>query len=95
MVHEYVPFLSKKGVKMKDLHVRDIEEGVLHGVDRLAKKHNMSRSEYVRQLLKNKTLENDILAIQERYESLVKTILDVLELQTERMNEILEKVSLK
>lgn len=72
--------------------MRDIDDDVLMKIDQLASKLKLSRSEYIRLLLRNKTVEEDILQVQEKYESLVKTVLDVLELQTSKVNELLERL---
>lgn len=76
---------------MRDLHIRDVPKEVILKIDRLARRHQMSRSEYIRHLLRNKAMEGEVLAVQERYESLVKSVIEVLEIQTEKMNQILER----
>ena len=79
---------------MSNFVVRGIHKEELVKLDRLAKERKVSREEYVRRVLRQHLMSQDIKNIENKYENLVEVMLDVIQNNTEqieRMMELLER----
>lgn len=63
---------------MKELRIRNVPEETIVFLNQRAKAAGMSREEYMRRVLANMTAKDIIEETEEKYTSLVKTLVDVI-----------------
>lgn len=74
--------------KQMECKIRNVEEDVLLKLDRLARKHNMSRNKYLKGVLTNHVLSGELKEQEEKYCVLMETVLEVVQ----HNSELIEKV---
>lgn len=72
------------------MNIRGLKDEEIVKLNRLAASKGLSREEYLRQVIRTHLLQGEIQSIENRYENLVKTLLDVIEHNTEQMEELAE-----
>lgn len=77
---------------MARCEIRGMKEEDILKLGRMAKKKGISREEYLRRIIHKHLLENDIKAEMDRYEGAIKTMIDVIENNSERLEELTEVV---
>lgn len=75
-------------MKMACISIRNIDKAVVVKLDEMAKKKNMSREEYLRQHLETLATSGEIKELENKYESLVTNVLEVVKLNTEVLDRI-------
>lgn len=83
-------------MKTQDLSVRNIPAQALKGIDERACKKNISRSEYVRQLICTHTIQDELKNTKEKYDEMVQRLILALEQNTitlEKVNYLLENIN--
>jgi predicted house-cleaning noncanonical NTP pyrophosphatase (MazG superfamily) len=74
----------------KDLKIRGVEPDIVFRLGSLAKQKNISREEYMRQLLESH-VQSDVVNFEvNRYEELVKSNLEIIRINTELMGQVRE-----
>ncbi len=74
----------------KDLKIRGVEPDIVFRLGSLAKQKNISREEYMRQLLESH-VQSDVVNFEvNRYEELVKSNLEIIRINTELMGKVRE-----
>lgn len=81
--------------KMDELRIRNVDANVVIKLDSMAKKHKMSRSEYLRGVLTNHAYAAEIKELDSRYQELFKIVIDCIEGNTSTLHEILTLVQEK
>lgn len=70
--------------------IRQLNDNTIAMLSKLAKKKNISREEYVRQLLESH-VQSDVVNFEvNRYEELVKSNLEIIRINTELMGQVRE-----
>lgn len=70
--------------------IRQLNDNTIAILSKLAKKKNISREEYVRQLLESH-VQSDVVNFEvNRYEELVKSNLEIIRINTELMGQVRE-----
>ena len=70
--------------------IRQLNDNTIAMLSKLAKKKNISREEYVRQLLESH-VQSDVVNFEvNRYEELVKSNLEIIRINTELMRQVRE-----
>ena len=75
---------------MNEIKVRNVDSVVVKKLDELAKKHHMSRNEYLKQYLKRIAIVQDVQDLDNRYRELV----DILAQRLEQCNDVIEENSI-
>lgn len=70
---------------MGTAYIRDIDDWILENIDKKADKAGLSRTKYIRTLLKNEAQKKDIFAVEEKYSSLVKMLGNIIIQNTKTM----------
>lgn len=70
---------------MTRCEVRGMKDEDLLKLGRMAKKNGLSREEYLRRIIQKHLLENGVKAEIDRYEGLIKIMLDAMENNSERL----------
>lgn len=91
--------MNEKGVRRYRIDVRNLDEFTINRITEMAEKAGMTREAYVRMHLKNLAVTGEMKALEDKYSTLVKTLLDYIETQGEiieqnvlLMSEIKEKL---
>ena len=75
-----------------DFLVRNLGKDELDKLDRLARRNRVSREEYVRRIIRLHLLQPEANNIEEKYQNLVSLMTDVVQNNTEGLEEVLETV---
>lgn len=81
-----------------DIKVRNVEPAVGRKLSELAKKHHLSREEYLRRHLTKHAILPEVIELDERYHELVYLLVEKLEQTTDLLEEntmILDRVKQK
>lgn len=70
---------------MARCEVRGMKDEDILKLGRLAKKNGLSREEYLRRIIQKHLLENGVKAEIDRYEGLIKIMVDAMENNSERL----------
>ena len=81
--------------KLDELRIRNVDVNVVMKLDSMAKKHKMSRSEYLRGVLTNHAYAAEIKELDSRYQELFKIVIDCIEGNTAVLHDILTLVQEK
>lgn len=90
-------FLDLEGINMV-ITIRNVSPDVGLKLSHIAKKKKISREEYLRELLLQVTIEEDLKIVENKYENLVRDLADMIEVtnqQLEMNNMLLERVMSK
>lgn len=72
---------------MADVKIRGLDPVVVKKIDELAKRKNISREQYLRNLVTQTAILGELKSIDERYENLVREIMARMEYQTDVLNQ--------
>lgn len=75
--------MSENGSKKYRIDVRNLDEFTVSRITEMAEKAGMTREAYVRMHLKNLAMTGEIKALEDKYSTLVKKLLDYIETQGE------------
>lgn len=75
---------------MGSVLIRNVDDGALKKLSSMSKKKGMSREEFLRVQIESMAISGDVKAIENRYESLVMSLMQKLE----EMNEVIERNNL-
>lgn len=87
-----IKWIYKKEVGNYGFLVRNLGKDELDKLDRLARRNRVSREEYVRRIIRLHLLQPEANNIEEKYQNLVSLMTDVVQNNTERLEEVLETV---
>lgn len=76
---------------MAEIKIRNLDEGVIKKIDKLAEKKGISRNEYLKAQMELLVLAPVILEQQDKYSILINKITKVLEYNTLALNKFLEE----
>lgn len=71
-----------------DLHVKNVDPGVVAALDRRAAAHGLSRSEYLRNVLTAGALEEQYTEQDGRYKRLIDSLIAVVKENTELLKRV-------
>ena len=77
---------------MGRIDVKGIEEPVYQTIRSKAKKANISDAEYVRRVLNNDYLVDELAAAEGRYKALVMQVVDTLQNNNQRIQELTDSI---
>lgn len=77
---------------MGRLDVREIDDSILVRLDEMARKRNLSRSDFVRKVLTDMALFGEIRAVEDKYENLVLLVAETVEQSREELRELKETI---
>ena len=77
---------------MGRLDVREIDDSILVRLDEMARKRNLSRSDFVRKVLTDMALFGEIRAVEDKYENLVLLVAETVEQNREELRELKETI---
>lgn len=75
--------MSENGSKKYRIDVRNLDEFTVSRITEMAEKAGMTREAYVRMHLKNLAVTGEIKALEDKYSTLVKKLLEYIETQGE------------
>lgn len=70
---------------MNEIKIRNLDDSVVVQLDRMARKHHMSRNKYLRGILTNHVTAGEKKELEEKYRNLINTMLDVVHHNSEVM----------
>ena len=73
-----------------ELRIRNVDAEIALRLKSMAKKHGMSRSEYVKGILTNHVLSSQVKEVDNQYQELIKTVVDCMEGNAMLLHDILE-----
>ncbi len=68
-----------------EIKIYGIEEEIGFKIDRMAKKHGLSRNKYLIGILKNHVITEEVKETEEHYEGLIRMMLEVMQHNSEVM----------
>lgn len=68
--------------------IRNLDKEDLVKLDRLAAKKHISREEYLRRIIHGHVLSSELREVESRYESLVNVIVDVVQNNSEKLEQL-------
>ena len=77
---------------MARIDVRGLDKDVVNKIDTMASKRGMSRESFVRNILSDLVIEAELKAIENKYENLVHTMMEVIQNNTEELDELAELI---
>lgn len=78
---------------MGELKIRKIDDAVIKKLNILSKQNGISREEYLRQYINNLAVLGELKEIEEKYTSLIKTLGEVIERNTQALEQVNFKLS--
>ncbi|MGG3881421.1 hypothetical protein [Bacillus smithii] len=75
-----------------DIKIRKLNPAVVRHIDELAKEKNLSRNEYLRRYISNLSVVKEMKEQQQKYEELQNKTLQVIQKNTEVMNEMIQLI---
>lgn len=75
-----------------DVKIRNVSAEVVLKINEIARNKKISREELLRRYLKQLALEEDLSRTEDRYESLVRLLIDRLEENNQVMQEVVDKI---
>lgn len=70
---------------MDEVKIRNLDDSVVVQLDRMARKHHMSRNKYLRGILTNHVIAGERKELEEKYRNLVNVVLEVVQHNSEMM----------
>lgn len=70
---------------MNEIKIRNLDDSVVVQLDRMARKHHMSRNKYLRGILMNHVIAGERKELEEKYRNLVNAVLEVVQYNSEVM----------
>lgn len=77
---------------MADISIRDLDGAAAVKLSEMARNKHMSREAYIRQQLEVLAVAGEIKEIENKYETLVNRILDVIKINTEVLERVSERI---
>ncbi len=78
---------------MGEVKIRNLDDEIIHKLNQLARQHKMSRNKYLTHLLRNFAIQEEKQEMEEKYAGLVNLMVDVVERNTEVMEEMKSEIS--
>ncbi len=78
---------------MGEIKIRNLDDEIIHKLNQKARQHKMSRNKYLIQLLRNFAIQEEKQEVEEKYAGLVNLMVDVVERNTEAMEEMKSEIS--
>ena len=86
---------SQKGMStVKDIKIRGVSDATLLKLDELSASKNMSRNKYLKIILENLSIMEELKDLEEKYSSLVKSTTEIIKENTKQIKD-LKKIILK
>lgn len=84
---------QRKEQHMGEVKIRNVDDSVIAKLNLLAKKNGLKRETYIRKYLTSLSVIGELIELEDKYASLVKTVLETVDRNTEMMEQINYKLA--
>lgn len=72
----------------EELRLRNVDAAALAKLEQIAEKKGLRRNDYIKRIIENAAYSSELLLLDEKYEALVDTVLQVIQMNTSEINRL-------
>lgn len=72
----------------EELRLRNVDAAALAKLEQIAEKKGLRRNDYIKRIIENAAYSSELLLLDEKYESLVDTVLQIIQMNTSEINRL-------
>lgn len=72
----------------EELRLRNVDAAALAKLEQIAEKKGLRRNDYIKRIIENAAYSSELLLLDEKYEALVDTVLQIIQMNTSEINRL-------
>ena len=72
----------------EELRLRNVDAAALAKLEQIAEKKGLRRNDYIKRIIENAAYSSELLLLDEKYETLVDTVLQIIQMNTSEINRL-------
>lgn len=72
----------------EELRLRNVDAAALAKLEQIAGKKGLRRNDYIKRIIENAAYSSELLLLDEKYEALVDTVLQIIQMNTSEINRL-------
>ena len=72
----------------EELRLRNVDAAALAKLEQIAEKKELRRNDYIKRIIENAAYSSELLLLDEKYEALVDTVLQIIQMNTSEINRL-------
>lgn len=72
----------------EELRLRNVDAAALAKLEQIAEKKGLRRNDYIKRIVENAAYSSELLLLDEKYEALVDTVLQIIQMNTSEINRL-------